>query len=643
MDNRTIMMKTRVTIVFLTIMAAAAGCDRRTGVAPEALIPQPKEITINSEKTIRLEGITEIIDSIAGLPEEGYTISMNGRTAEIKASDYQGVMRAKATLAQLAGLTPDRFTDEDAFRNARVPDITVKDWPSFPLRGFMHDTGRNFREVETLKKEIDLMAFYKVNVFHWHLTDNPAWRIECRAYPQLNDPQYQRAGRDEGRFYTYEQIRDVIAYARERGVMVIPEIDMPGHSQYFDKTFGFPMASKEGMEVLKKCLKEFMEEIPAEDCPYIHIGSDEVYIADPQGFMQFCEGIVREGGRTPMAWYPGLPSDEGTVSQIWSEAGRVAAGTDFPGRYVDSYMGYLNLGNPLVNTSYFFLHQLCGTEECDGKALGGILCLWNDTRVADKTRTFPHNGMPEGLLSFAESGWKGGKGYGHDNPYLLPKPGTQAYEALLSFEKKLSFHRDNFLKDWDVRWVANASLPWKVSISSEDGSELLAETQAWGGCIDLNALCRKNGITPGTERIEVCMTTEIYAQNDTTITAWVGFDSPARSNRMSDGIGEQGRWECSARLFSEETEIFPSKPWNEPGAYRFHFPTWHKPANELPYTDEQFFWTREPAQIPLKAGWNTIRIECPRVFNAAIWVAAFVPVSQTADGRISEAGGISYR
>ena len=136
------------------------------------------------------------------------------------------------------------------------------------------------------------------------------------------------------------------------------------------------------------------------------------------------------------------------------------------------------------------------------------------------------------------------------------------------------------------------------------------------------------------------MTTELSVSRDTVITAWVGFDSPARSNRMSDGIGEQGKWDGSARVFAEDTEIFPPKPWNEPGKYRFHFHTWHKEPNEMPYTDEQFFWTREPAQIPLKAGKNTITISCPRVFNAAIWIAAFVPMTQDGNGHVSEATGI---
>ena len=592
------------------------------------LIPTPKQVTVLGEHTSRINGVKEVVDTTLQLPEEGYVLETSGRKAVLKARSRQGLIYARATLAQLAGLEPSEMMNDDAFKKVTVPCVNIQDWPSFPIRGFMHDTGRNFREVETLKKELDLFAFYKINVFHWHLTDNPAWRIECRAYPQLNDPQYQREGRDEGRFYTYDQIREVIAYARERGIMVIPEIDMPGHSQYFNKTFGFGMATPQGMEVLEACLKEFMQEIPAEDCPYIHIGSDEVKVADPKGFMTFCEEIVKAGGRTPIAWYPGLPSAEGTISQIWTEKASKVIGTELQGGYLDSYMGYLNLSCPLLNTANFYLHQLCAVNEYNGKALGGTLCLWNDVRVVDKSKTFPHNGMPEGLLSFAESSWIGGP--------------QRSWTDYIEFEEKLIHHRDVHLKEWPMRWAANGHIPWQITVSDSNGNTIIERTETYGGCIDLNKFCKDNGVTPGKERIEAYLTTNIHVDKDTVITAWIGFDSPARSNRKSDGIGEQGKWEFSARAFVGETEIFPAKPWNEPGKYRYHHNTWNREPNELPYTDEQFFWTREPAQIPLKAGNNTIKLYCPRVFDANVWIAAFVPITTDSNGSISEAHGIRY-
>ena len=611
-----------LTIVLSTILTTSA-------MEPmETLIPAPKQVTVKGERTIRLSAIKEILDTTLKLPEEGYILETSGRKAVLKARSIQGLAYARATLAQLAGLKPSEMMNDEAFHKIEIPDVSIQDWPSFPIRGFMHDTGRNFREVETLKKELDLFAFYKINVFHWHLTDNPAWRIECRAYPQLNDPQYQRKGRDEGHFYTYDQIREVIAYARERGIMVIPEIDMPGHSKYFNRTFGFGMATPQGMEVLEACLKEFMQEIPASDCPYIHIGSDEVNVSDPKGFMTFCEKIIRAGGRTPIAWAPGLPSAEGTISQIWTEKASKDIGTAFQGKYLDSYMGYLNLSTPILNTADIYRHQLCNTDKYNGKALGGILCLWNDVRVADKSKTFPHNGMPEGLLSFAESCWTGGP--------------ERSWEDYRNFERKLIRHRDIHLQEWPMRWAANGHIPWQITISGSDGTVLIKNTEAYGGCVDLNMLCKENGITPGKERIEAYLTTTIHVEKDTVITAWIGFDSPARSNRNSDGIGEQGKWEFSAKAFVEETEIFPAKPWNEPGKYRYHYNTWHREPNELPYTDEQFFWTREPAQIPLKSGSNTIKLHCPRVFNANIWIAAFIPVAINSDGSVSEAHGIRY-
>lgn len=603
----------------------------------QMLIPEPADMQINEHKIFKIKKVIEVIDTACGLEPEAYTICTHKGKVTLTATDRAGIVHARATLAQIVGVKPEEFMSDDAFKVKTVHEISVTDKPAFPIRGFMHDTGRNFREVEMLKREIDLLAFYKLNVFHWHLTDNPAWRIECKAYPQLNDPQYQRKGRDEGRFYTYDQIREIIAYAQHRGITVIPEIDMPGHSQYFDKTFGFSMASEQGKAVLKACLEEFMTEIPANMCPYIHIGSDEVHVSDPRGFMQFCEEIITEGGRTPLAWYPGLPSSENTISQIWSDEGRRASGKGFPRRYIDSYMGYLNLGNPIINSANFFLHQLCSVETADDKAMGGILCLWNDVRVADKSKTLPHNGMPEGLLGFAQSSWGGGKGYEGAHTYLFPKPGTEAYTALTDFEKKMSYHRDNFLKDWNMRWVANASIPWKVSISHQEKE---IQTEAWGGCVDLNALCREHGFnaSPGDS---ICLTTQIHVDRDTVITAWVGFDSPSRSTRMSDGIGKQGHWENGGRVFvsnesGQPAEIFPPKPWDEPETYRYHHQTWHQAPNELPYTDEQFFWMREPAQIPLKAGWNTIKLVCPCLFKASNWHAAFIPLTQDTSGNVSE-------
>ena len=179
--------------------------------------------------------------------------------------------------------------------------VAIHDKPTFAYRGSMLDVCRHIFTVEQVKTFIDMLSLHKINYFHWHLTDYPAWRIECKIFPQLNDAQYQRPGRDCGKFYTYDEIRELIGYAKERGITIIPEIDMPGHSAYFNNTFGFTMDSKEGMKVLEKCIEEFCSEIPASMCPYLHIGSDEVYIADPKGFMAFTENLCSSRILSPIA------------------------------------------------------------------------------------------------------------------------------------------------------------------------------------------------------------------------------------------------------------------------------------------------------------------------------------------------------
>lgn len=602
-------------------------------LSAQNLIPAPKEIKYLSDKVVRLKSTESKVIPSDGIPNEQYTLKTKGGRAIIIAQSEQAAVWGAATLLQL--------TNEEGY----VPEVEITDYPAFPIRGFMHDTGRNFREVELLKRDIDLMSAYKLNVFHWHLTDNPAWRIECKVYPQLNDAKYQTKGRDEGRFYSYDEIRDVIAYAKQRGIMIIPEIDMPGHSKYFKTTFGFEMATEQGMTVLEKCLKEFFAEIPKEDCPYIHIGSDEVKVADPEGFMRFCEGLVKEAGRTPIAWDPGLPPAEGTIGQIWyASIGETLKKEPYPRRYIDSYMGYLNNSCPIINTSRNFIHHACTSNGANEMARGGILCLWNDVNIDDPEKLLPHNGMPEGMLAFAERFWVGGKGYGLESEDLIPSPDSDAHKDLVEFEQRLSYHRDNHLKDYDIRWVANASLPWQVTIPATKGTPLeqMKWTKAWGGAIDLHAICKVNGVKIETE-MEAWLKTEIYATRDTVITAMVGFESPSRANRISNGIGKQGLWEADGRLIVNGIDIYPSKEWNEPGKYNYHYNTWHKPENEEPYTDEQLFWTREPAYIPLKAGWNTIMLYAPRFFNINNWVAAFIPVEVDKDGRMHEVEGIKFR
>ena len=109
---------------------------------------------------------------------------------------------------------------------------------------------------------------------------------------------------------------------------------------------------------------------------------------------------------------------------------------------------------------------------------------------------------------------------------------------------------------------------------------------------------------------------------------WVRFEAAARYNRISGGIGPHGKWENQGRLFVNDEEYFPTQKWNEPEKYEFHFNTWHKPEEELPYTDEQFYWMREPLSIDLKQGDNEIKLYIPKTFRGQRWSFGFLKVTE---------------
>ncbi len=621
-----------LSFIFLTglLNAQALACPRNRkgdfGQFPNGLdtktdvIPEPKEFQQHGTKKSRLKKVVYDKKIHFDNPDEYRLVVRNGK-ATISGNPYW----AQSTLAQLV--------DE----SSRIANLEVHDWATYPFRGFMHDTGRNYQPVSMLKETLDLMSFYKLNYFHWHLTDYPAWRIECKVYPQLNDIQYQKKGRDEGKYYTYDEIREVIAYAKERGVTVVPEIDMPGHSTYFKDAFGFTMDSPQGREVLERCLAEFFAEIPRSDCPYFHIGSDEVWIEDPSGFMQWLEKLVEKYGRQPIAWDPGLPASDKVMRQIWNEAaGSNAAASNKSGAYLDSFVGYLNYYDPMLFTSRAFLHTAAAQSVPDTtKAKGGILCLWNDVRVDNKENIALHNGMINGTMAFAERFWNGGNAGEIENENLPTGPLTLVGSRLANFEEKMIIHRDRF-HHGKMRWVANSQMEWQVQVDKSQPSV------TYGGVVDLDAFCQTHLIKVGEQALAKAQTV-IVAERDMDVEAWIGFCTPARSNRNGYGIGQQGQWEGGCQCYVNGKEILPSKAWSEPGKYGYHFNTWGKAEEEEPFTNEQFYWMRQPARMHLNKGENQVEVRVPKTYDGLRWSFAFIPVKTQANGSVTEVTGIRYK
>jgi hypothetical protein len=564
--------------------------------------------------------------------KEHYTLEVDKRGISIKGGSQGALFMALQTLDQI--LIGDFCNTADK----KVEHIRIDDKPRFAHRAVMIDPARHFLPVKDVKFFIDQMARFKYNVLQLHLTDDQGWRIEIKSHPKLTEiGAFRNNGKtpspDNG-YYTHEDIKEIIAYAAERNIEVIPELDIPGHSQYFMTIFGVQMESEKGMKILDKLFEEFLAEIPAEDCPYIHIGSDEVRrkMPDPEGFVKHYEDILTRDGRKALVWSPGIKPSPSTICQIWGEGSveDLAEGEE-RNPYLDSYMGYLNHGNLITNIHTNFLHQMCAVDKADAYAMGGILCLWNDVKQASPEQIFPINGMPIAMLPFAERSWAGGSGYSN--------------EDLVAFEGKMAYHRDNFLRDWDIRWVTNAHIPWKVSIPAGMNSRMEdAEwTTAWGGSVNLYKIGQEKGVK-FEEKMKAWLKTEIYSGQEREICAWVSFETPSRSTRRSAGIGEQGQWETGGKIFVNGEEVLPPSPWKEPGMYSYHFSTYGYPdIQNLPWTDEQLFWMREPAKIKLRKGWNTILMEAPLHYSTPFWFVSFTPVEIGEDGRLTEVKNLEYR
>lgn len=597
------MKKYLLSIVLILITATAFNVS-----AQYNLIPQPREIIKKSECWVKPKKISaEIIrDTYPEHLKEAYWIDISKKVISIKAYSETGIVWAERTLQQL-------INDKGLY-----PEIKIFDYPEFDIRGFMYDCGRNFIEIELIKKYIDLISRYKLNVFHWHLTDKPAWRIECKVYPELNDPKYQRIGRDEGEFYTYDEIRHIISYAKERGVMIIPEIDMPGHSDFFDATFGCSMNSRKGMEILEKCLLEFFNEIPVTDVPYLHIGSDEIHIDNPKEFMSWAETFVRNNGRKTIVWYPGLEGDEQTLYQVWNDGSNDNEEKRQNKKILDSSMGYLNYTDPIMFTNKMFLHTPCYTGHRSNAGIGGILCLWNDVRVTDNSKIALHSGMMGGVLPYAERFWNGGKPV-NSHPEILPVDNPEIMEKLEKFQNKMIYHKDHYLKDELSYWQPNRPSLWNVELYDKDHN-LIGNTKAYGDAVDLEALCNYHGFMDVTE---AKATHIINSDKETICNAKIGFDAAARSNRISDGIALQGKWENYGNV-KVNGEIILPPVWEQPGLYKYHYNTWAKPEEELPYTDEQLYWTRKTVRIKLNKGENIIELSTKKHFTGQKFQFAFL-------------------
>jgi hexosaminidase len=354
---------------------------------------------------IQCEGPGKNIPSVT--ENESYRIDITSRQALLTAPTVVGALRGLETLLQLV--------DADR-RGYFLPGVQIEDQPRFPWRGLLIDVGRHFEPMEVLKRNLDAMAAVKLNVFHWHLTEDQGFRVESKKFPKLH-----QLGSD-GNYYTQDQIREIVAYARDRGIRVVPEFDIPGHSTSW--LVGYPeLGSAPGPYTIErrpgifepaldptrdevyKFLDTFLGEMAALfPDEYMHIGGDEnegkQWDRNPaiQAFMQK-KGIknnhelqayfntrllkiLQKHGKKMIGWdeilQPGLPSDIVIHSWRGTAALADAARKGYDGILSNGY--YIDLIQPA--SQHYVADPLPAnstlTPEEAKHVLGGEATMWGE-------------------------------------------------------------------------------------------------------------------------------------------------------------------------------------------------------------------------------------------------------------------------
>jgi hexosaminidase len=393
----------------------------------------------NPTLTIQANHGSETVQKVG--QDESYELTVTQTGAKLTAANPLGVLHGLQTFLQLVETGANGFA---------VPVVTIKDQPRFPWRGMLIDVGRHFIPLEVLKRNLDGMAAVKMNVLHWHLYDDQGFRVESKRFPKL-----QGAGSD-GLYYTQDEIREFVAYAHDRGIRIVPEFEMPGHSR--SMFAGYPeLASGPGpykvepgapdavMDPTREETYKFLDKFIAEMAKlfpddYFHIGGDEVngkeWDANPKiqayihahgmknnqdlqaYFNQRVQKILSKHHKVMMGWdevlHPALPKT--VVVQSWrgQQSLAVAARQGYKGLLSFGY--YLDLMWPAAR--HYAIDPMSGeaaslTPEEKNLILGGESCMWSEWISPENidSRIWPRN------AAIAERLWSPAEGQDVDSMY----------------------------------------------------------------------------------------------------------------------------------------------------------------------------------------------------------------------------------
>ncbi len=582
-----------------------------------------------------------VLDGAFSKNPEAYALVVDGAGATVKAATPAGLLHGASTLAQMRGLAG----------STRVPRVTVEDEPVLSFRAVMHDIGRSYMEVARIKRHIDIFSFYKINIFHWHLTENPAWRFEVKGHPELTRAEFHDKDRAPGRFYTQEEIKEVIAYAKARGVTVMPEIDIPGHTAALRRALGVKrMDDPKVMPVLREAFRQLLALAPPEDTPYIHMGSDEAHTPEEQltkADMDEVAKMIHDSGRKVVMWNPGKrpPVGDNTLEMLWAQSK-----PNNRNRFIDARSTYVNLntGADAVRTTYWNVSATDGKPEL---RFGGGLALWLDIPTLDENIERVSPFWPA-VVTFADRSWHGGA-FREDLLLKVPTEGTDEARAYAAFDAAVVAHRDAFFKGVifpyvreDGFWRLLGPLPnggkrdtafgpekdfAKAEPVRVDGTTYAWDRTAtgwqvflrhmfgWPGVLDDDAP-KTNPWAGGLPKRADQKNTTVYARAvlvsdaDREVGFWIQVDPPNASDRRNGPNPKLGEWNRNgAKVWINGAEIAP--------------PVWKTPntgSRFSPPLSDEYCFMRPAIKVKLKRGENVLLLRLPR--GGAKWEFVCHPV-----------------
>ena len=576
---------------------------------PSSLLPLPQKYQFNGKKfsgelTVEEKYVSQIEG--AKFQEEAYHLSITRKGILLEATTPKGMYWGRQTLEQL------KYTKN---KKAWVPQCDITDWPAFRIRGFMHDVGRSYIPVEELKREISLLSRYKINVFHWHLTENQAWRLECKKYPQLNAPENME--REKGKFYTLDEARQLVEFCKQHQVLLIPEIDMPGHSAAFERTFKTDMQSEKGTQILKDIIDEVCATF---DVPYLHIGTDEVQFTNPD-FVPMMVKYIRDKGKKVISYNPGWNYKPGEIDmmQLWSYRGKAQKGIPA----IDCRYHYANHFDTYADLVAMFNSRIYNQPEGSDDLAGCIVAFWNDRFIDNTPQLLAENNFYPYMLTLAERAWRGGGNcYFDGKGTLLWEDEPEQLAAFKEFEHRLLWQKKTWLKEVLFPYVCQTQSEWQITDAFPNGGDLnkvFPPEQQEDSVYQYEGKTYKtrkiigNGIylrhvwgtlVPGfyanpQENHTAYATRWIYSPKERKAKLALEFQNYSRSE--SDLAPRQGTWDykCS-RAWLNGQEIMPPV-WENTNTER---------SNEITLKNENYM-SRPAIDITLKKGWNKLMLKLP--------------------------------